>query len=305
MAQQMSFADEFNALLIEVKHLTITGLQSSFSPSEYERVETIGVGNFGRVYLYKNSKGKRIAVKRIKSKTDPKENARNQYLVSRELKVIGKLKHHKNVLDFYYHKIIDDRIHIFMELCGGNLKEFLSERTLNLKSKIDILSQVADGMTFIHAERIIHKDLKPDNILIKDFGAEEALIKITDFGLAHPLDHDDHTTTLSLSFGGTRPYMAPELVQTQLSGEQTHKKNYKVDVWSLGVVSYKVLKGDYPFKYPNITMNFTAAEEIPKDFKEFNNEEFTALLVKIFDQDPKERPSMKEVHQSLCKITLE
>ncbi len=301
-----AISNDINALLLKMKNWTVVGLKMNFSHKGYKAEKEIGSGSFGKVYVYKYQKPlftfgnvakKDIAVKVL--------NSSNTYHVDRELNAISRLKHHDHVLDFYYHKEIEEKTHIYMELCKGNLTDFLNKKTLTSKQKLLIMTQIADGMQFIHKHRIIHKDLKPDNVLIKSFDSEEIVTKITDFGLAYPMLEDEHTTSLSLSFGGSRPYLAPELVQTQLSGEQTHKKGYKVDVWSFGVVFYKVLKGDYPFKYPNDTMNFMAAEEIPKDFSEFNNKHFTALLVKIFDQDPKKRPTMENVYESLCKITFE
>ncbi len=259
----------------------------------YKADKKIGKGSFGKVYVYKHSQSPSIAVKILKKKTTKQKH------VDRELIAISRLKHHDHVLDFYYHEEIEEKIHIYMELCDGNLTDYLKAKALTSNKKVNILAQIADGMQFIHKHRIIHKDLKPDNVLIKNFDSEELIVKITDFGLAYPMLENEQTATLSLSFGGSRAYMAPELLKVQLTGDHSIKRDYKVDVWSFGVITYKVMKGEHPFKFVEVTTTFNAASRIPQDFAEFNDQNFIALLVKIFDQDSNKRPTMKEVFDSL------
>ncbi len=175
------------------------------------------------------------------------------------------------------------------------------QRELNLHAKMDLLRQIASGVKFIHQNRIIHKDLKPDNILIKDMKAEQLVAKITDFGLAYSLDDDEHTMSLSLSFGGSRPYMAPEMLRTQINRDARIPRTYKIDIWSFGVVAYKVIKGQHPFQHTEDTLDFDAEVKIPEDFKD-NPSEFISLLIRIFNQDPEERPSMETIYDVLNKL---
>ena len=120
MAQQMNIGTEFEDILSKAKKVTHVGFETSFSPQSYSKSKTIGDGSFGKVYLFMNPEGKSIAVKRSKQKGDD--------CFQRELKTISKLKHHDNVVDFYYHDMIDERVHIYMEICDGSLKDALKKR---------------------------------------------------------------------------------------------------------------------------------------------------------------------------------
>ncbi len=195
-----------------------------------------------------------------------------------------------------------------MELCQGNLSELLEQNSsLDFNAKLKIMVQVANGVKFIHEKRIIHKDLKPDNILIKDFASLENAVKITDFGLARALEDDERTESASLSFGGSRPYIAPELLKVALGmadkNTLTNDNLYAVDVWSFGVIVYKVFLGTNDlFKDTSLVINFDAENHVKRDFEGFDNAEFMALLLEIFKLQPIERPKMKTVHEKLREI---
>ena len=269
--------------------------------NRYTMVLEVGKGQFAKVFLHKDlSSGHRIAVKKMKKKID--ESFGHQ----RELDAISRLESlhdHENVIAFYHHEVKDSRLHIFMEYCEGNLSSFIQQNELNIQTKFDVLKQVARGMAFIHENRIIHKDLKPDNILIKKIKAKNVTVKVADFGLAYTLDEDENTTTLSLSFGGSRPYMAPEMLQAALSKDSNIPRTYKVDVWSFGVVTYKVIKGEHPFKHIKDTLQFDAKLKIIEDFKD-TPIFCVVLLMSIFNQDPEKRPTMKNICSKLSSITI-
>ncbi len=269
-------------------------VQQRVGKGQYEKIKTLGQGNFAKVYLYQDKHGNKVAVKRMNKISE-------SYHIKQELKTIDKLGHHNNVIAIYYHNTLQDRIHIYMEVCDGTLTKYINENRLEFNVKINLLAQVANGMNFIHENRIIHRDLKPDNILIKDNDSEEVVAKITDFGLAYPLDDDERTMSLSLSFGGSQPYMAPEMLRTRLSRDAKIPRTYKIDIWSFGVVAYKVIKGQHPFQHIEDTLDFNAEVKIPEDFKD-NPSEFISLLIRIFNQDPEERPSMETIYDVLNKL---
>ncbi len=267
-------------------NLTDLALKETFSPSGYTEVRLLGEGGFGKVFLYMDNGHNKIAVKKMN------ESMEDSHRIQRELDAMLRLQHHENIVDVYYHTVIDNKVHIYMELCEGSLKELLEKEKLPRKTKMDILVQIANGLSYIHVNRIIHKDLKPGNVLIKDFIARRLQAKITDFGLSYPIMEDQETTTVTLSYGGSPAYIAPEL------GGPTKGTSYKVDVWSFGVVTYKVLLS----KHPDYTIRGQAAAVITNDFGNFGTQEFKDIFIKMFNLDPTLRPTMKLVHEKYQEL---
>ena len=138
-----------------------------------------------------------------------------------------------------------------LELCDGNLKEFVESGVKN-KQIIDsrsILSQVVVGLGYLHGQKIIHKDLKPNNILYQHKEHNVIFWKISDFGFSRKMrqsrDEFDQTEHL-----GTRGFIAPELFK---SG----KPNFTTDIWALGAVAYFVVsEGKYAYDIPVVSKMF-------------------------------------------------
>jgi serine/threonine protein kinase len=127
----------------------------------------------------------------------------------------------------------------------GNLYTFLSkqpQRTLIIDDAVLLFGQILQGLEQIHAKNIIHRDIKLENIFLKrsNKGAGYSC-KIGDFGLARPINNDETAVTNC----GTEIYMAPEILSGQSYGRQA-------DIWSMGVLFYCMLFGDFPFKGINI-----------------------------------------------------
>ena len=133
-----------------------------------------------------------------------------------------------------------DKLYMAMELLEGvDLKEAIAKgRFRDLESKLDVMSQICDGLAFAHAKGIVHRDLKPANIHILPDGQ----VKIMDFGLAKVSGSDMTRTGLVM---GTPHYMSPE----QVRGE---KVDYRSDVFSLGCVFYEIVTGKKPFDADSI-----------------------------------------------------
>jgi serine/threonine protein kinase len=106
----------------------------------------------------------------------------------------------------------------------------------------DIIVQIMMGLNYLHLQSITHRDMKPENILLVSKDINNFEIKISDLGFAQQFDKNDKGMTLVL---GSPLYMAPELVNRQ-------PYNEKVDVWSLGVVTYQLLSGKTPFESTSI-----------------------------------------------------
>lgn len=204
----------------------------------YQIVRTIGEGGMANVYLaYDTILDRNVAVKVLRGDlaTDEKFVRRFQ----REALSASSLSH-PNIVEVYDVGEDNGSYYIVMEYIEGkHLKQLLKKReTLTLTEVVDIMLQVTDGMSAAHDSYIIHRDIKPQNIMI----LENGLIKITDFGIAMALNSTQLTQTNSVM--GSVHYLPPE----QASGKGA---TIQSDVYSMGILMYELLTGSLPFRGDN------------------------------------------------------
>lgn len=209
----------------------------------YKLVKEIGRGAMSVVYQAEDPEiGRMLAIKLLKHELVEKEEYRELFL--REAKAAGRLGH-PGIVTIYDVGIWQERPFIAMELLEGeNLDDYLQKHgTLNLDQAADLAKQLTLALDYAHQNGVIHRDLKPDNILVLDGGRR---FKITDFGIAH-VEHlflEDEGGKTNEKIMGTPAYMSPE----QITG---HGVDFKTDLYSLGVILYQVTKGELPFQAPN------------------------------------------------------
>lgn len=177
----------------------------------------------------------------------------------REANAASKLNH-PNVVEVYDVGEADGKHYIVMEnVRGRTLKQLIQLRgAMHVEEAVNIMKQIVAAVEHAHENNIIHRDIKPQNILIKDDGS----VKITDFGIA--LAHDAVQLTQTDSVLGSAHYLAPETTRGESATNQ-------IDIYALGIVFYELLKGDVPFHGENpvsIAMKHLS-EEIPS-IREFN-----------------------------------
>ena len=204
----------------------------------YQIIKTIGEGGMANVYLaYDTILDRNVAVKVLRGDlaTDEKFVRRFQ----REALSASSLSH-PNIVEVYDVGEDNGSYYIVMEYIDGkHLKQLLKKRgSLTLTEVVDIMLQVTDGMSAAHDSYIIHRDIKPQNIMI----LENGLIKITDFGIAMALNSTQLTQTNSVM--GSVHYLPPE----QASGKGA---TIQSDVYSMGILMYELLTGSLPFKGDN------------------------------------------------------
>lgn len=148
--------------------------------------------------------------------------------------------YHPNIVQIYDFDSEDGQYYIVMEYVEGKtLKQLLKRRgSLTITEVIDIMSQVTDGMAHAHDSYIIHRDIKPQNIMILDNG----MVKITDFGIAMALNSTQLTQTNSVM--GSVHYLPPE----QAAGKGS---TIRSDIYSMGILMYELLTGQVPYKGDN------------------------------------------------------
>jgi serine/threonine protein kinase len=177
----------------------------------------------------------------------------------------ARLLRHPNILEIFDAGVDDDKCYIVMELVEGGttLKEYCTaEKLLSVNQAAEIVFKCAQAVDYAHKQGLIHRDIKPTNILL----TKEMDVKIADFSIAHSA-RSDMTQTMPMGFVGSPRYMSPEQVQEDTITNQT-------DLFSLGIVAYELFTGHHPF----------------------GGESFSSLIHKVINEDPF---SMKMFHSSL------
>ncbi len=220
--------------------------------SHYRILKKLGVGGMGKVYLAEDlNLGRQVAVKVLSHElTDNPEHLRR---FEREARAASALNH-PNILTVYEIGEADGAHFIATEFIEGeSLSQRMKRGAMGLLEVLDIGIQIASALAAAHEARIVHRDIKRDNIMVR----EDHLVKVLDFGLAklvqeeaHELDSEGitkalHKTTPGVVMG-TAEYMSPE----QARG---HEVDERTDIWSLGVVLYRMVTGKKPFNGETIS----------------------------------------------------
>lgn len=204
----------------------------------YQIIKTLGEGGMANVYLAHDTiLDRNVAVKVLRGDLANDEKFVRRF--QREALSASSLSH-PNIVEMYDVGEDDGQYYIVMEYVDGKtLKQVLKSRgKLSITEVIDIMLQLTDGMAHAHDAYIIHRDIKPQNIMILSNG----MIKITDFGVAASLNSTQLTQTNSVM--GTVHYLPPEQAQGKGS-------TIKSDIYSMGIMMYELLTGLVPYKGDN------------------------------------------------------
>lgn len=260
------------------------GIEREAKITDFEKLEVLGSGSFGKVYLCRHLQTNATYALKCIDKTN-KNNTLGMPYFRREIEIMYKLSH-PNIVKLYGHFEDDLNIYFIMEyIPKGNLFTLLSKQ----KSKCFDSAKVANFMKdlisaiyYIHhlTPPIIHRDIKPENLLI----GEDGSLKLTDFGWSNYMDYFQTRST----FCGTPLYLAPEIIK-----QTGHDES--VDIWCIGALIFELLTGKCPFKgssdnvvYDNILKNKI---DWPKDI----NLEAKNLIGKILRTEAKDRISLAEM----------
>jgi len=204
----------------------------------YQIIKSIGEGGMANVYLaYDTILDRNVAVKILRGDLSNDEKFVRRF--QREALSASSLAH-PNIVEVYDVGEDNGEYYIVMEYIEGkHLKSLLKKRgKLTLSEAVDIMMQITDGMSVAHDSYIIHRDIKPQNIMI----LENGLVKITDFGIAMAMNATQLTQTNSVM--GSVHYLPPE----QASGQGSTLQS---DIYSMGIVMYELITGELPFKGDN------------------------------------------------------
>ncbi|KJH43656.1 kinase domain protein [Dictyocaulus viviparus] len=260
----------------------------------------IGLGSFGIVYKGCNTNGdKKVAIKKM-SKKHIKEN---------ELRVIRSLNssYLVGVLDIC---MIDDvTCCLIMELCDGDLEYHMKNNSnngrLNNGNLRLLIDNIARGYKGLFDLKIVHRDIKPQNILINYIGISKQLLsaKITDFGIARTLENEESDLC---NVAGTLFYMAPEVGANLL---KTCQYDFKVDMWSIGCLLYQCITGEIPFNECCLCKLFlyTAGANYdaydPPALPETTNEEICDIIHSLLEIDSSRRCTPVEFYDKATSFS--
>ncbi|XP_060050868.1 serine/threonine-protein kinase Nek5 isoform X2 [Erinaceus europaeus] len=251
---------------------------------KYDVIKAIGEGAFGKAYLAKEkSDSKHCVIKEInfaKLPTQEKEAS------EKEVTLLAKMKH-PNIVTFFGSFQENSRLFIVMEYCdGGDLMKRISKQRGVLFSEDQILSwfvQISLGLKHIHDRKILHRDIKAQNIFLSKNGM---LAKLGDFGIARVLNN---SMELARTCVGTPYYLSPEICQNK-------PYNNKTDIWSLGCVLYELCTLKHPFEGRNLhqlVLKICQAHFVPISPR--YSPDLQALISHLFKVSPRDRPSINSI----------
>lgn len=253
----------------------------------YLIAKKIGKGSFASIYkVFNIDDDKTYALKRIDT-THKSKKLKKTFI--QEINVM-KSMNHPHILKLY--KVVHSSHHInmFVEYCdSGDLHQYLSKlNTKILPERVcsDILCQISQGLQHLREHNYIHRDLKPQNILMHSDGNGRYILKIADFGFTRELDQNNMAETIC----GSPLYMAPEVL---------HHASYdeRADMWSIGVLMFQMLYGKYPIEAQNTI-------ELVKRIKTFQlhlpHQQFSPecinLVTGLLVKDPEHRMGFDEFY---------
>jgi predicted ATPase len=259
-----------------------------------ELLELLGLGGAAEVYRALDLVQQReVAVKILNQRAEPDLVAR----FIREGQVLSRL-HHPHIVQVYRTGEEGGRRYLVMELVrGGSLRERLQRGPLPWREAVEVALQVAQALEHAHAHQVIHRDLKPGNILFDDQGRA----KLTDFGLAHLEDASAMTRTGTVM--GTVLYLSPE----QAVGQHVDARS---DLYALGAVLFEMLTGQPPFTGPSaVSIIYKHLNEQPPPVRRVNAQVpplVEAVVERLLRKDPARRfPNATETIAALRQALLE
>ena len=228
--------------------------------NRYKIIEELGKGGMGRVYKVHDAEiNESVALKLLKPEIASDEQTIERF--RNELKIARRISH-KNVCRMYDIGREDDKYFITMEyVAGEDLRSLLRKRgKLSTKEAVGIAQQVCEGLVEAHRLGVVHRDLKPQNIMIDDGGQA----KIMDFGIARSVEAPGVTQTGVII--GTPDYISPE----QAGGEKADQRS---DIYSLGVMLYEMVTGSVPFRGDTaFSVALKHQTQLPQDPRKLNSQ---------------------------------
>ncbi|KAK0284904.1 spindle assembly checkpoint kinase [Friedmanniomyces endolithicus] len=250
----------------------------------FEIGKPLGKGKFGRVYLARERSTGFVCALKVLHKTELQQG-KVEKQVRREIEIQSNLAH-PNILRLYGHFHDSKRIFLILEFAGkGELYKHLRKaQKFPEWQAAQYVAQMASALKYLHKKHVMHRDIKPENILVGLHGE----IKISDFGWSVHAPNNRRNTIC-----GTLDYLPPEMIKPN---REENWYSEKVDLWSLGVLTYEFLVGEAPFEdTPVMTQRRIARGEM--SVPSFVSAEARDLIKRLLVLDPEKRIPLEEVEK--------
>jgi len=266
---------------------------------KFEILKSLGEGNTSKVYLGKALDSESYVAIKILKEEFLRRDKDSIMSVHNEITILKNLQHHGIINMFEYGdsgqvlkpsgRVIDNLVFIVMEFVQGGLLFDLCQTmgAMGEDAGRFFLHQMLDSVEFMHARRVVHRDLKLENILIDD----NLNLKLADFGFACYKNID-----MLQSYRGTMTYMAPEIKEGKTY------KGTQVDMFSIGVILFIIVQGIFPFKearkeeyFYNLLLNGKTDTYFQKVNGVGLSDEFKDLILRFFSYDGEARPTIDQI----------
>ncbi|RDA84520.1 hypothetical protein CP532_1506 [Ophiocordyceps camponoti-leonardi (nom. inval.)] len=248
----------------------------------FEIGRPLGKGKFGRVYLARERTSGFICALKVLHKSELQVGGVERQ-VRREIEIQSNLRH-PNILQMFGHFHDSKRVFLILEFAGkGELyKHLRRENRFPEWKAAQYIAQMASALRYLHRKHVIHRDIKPENILVGIHGE----IKISDFGWSVHAPNNRRKTMC-----GTLDYLPPEMIK---SGSSDNYYNEKIDLWSLGVLTYEFLVGEAPFEDTPV-MTHRRIARVDMSIPSFVSPEANDLIKKLLVLDPEKRLPLEQI----------
>ena len=253
----------------------------------YAILDRIGAGSYGSCYLVRDGRDEQFYCLKQIMLDAGNEGAR----ASAELEVATlRQLDHPSVVSYHEHFVLADSLCLIMSYCeGGDLSKVIKKRALTSdhfpeEQVLDWFVQLAMALHYVHSCKILHRDLKSQNIFLSNH-----VVKLGDFGIVKVLDG---SITSAQTVIGTPYYLSPEVCQSE-------KYSYKSDVWSLGCILYEMCALQQAWTGNNLlAVVYKIVQGQPEPVHSMYSPDLQQLISRMLSKDPKGRPSLPEVRAS-------
>lgn len=263
-------------------------MSASKTVGHYTLVEKLGQGSYATVYkAHHKSQGGTFAVKVISR--EKIKSTRLQANLEQEIRIMKEVTH-ENVVRLYETFTSKNNIYLVLEFCGGGDLQHFVRKQRRLKEDVakNFFIQIVRGLKFLHSKNVIHRDIKPQNLLLSEY-SPNATIKFADFGFAKYLQEASMAQTPC----GTPLYMAPEIFEMK-------EYDAKADVWSIGCVLFEMCTGEPPFKGSNHRELFMSIRSrslrLPQGLT--LSKEVMDILARILEISPERRLNLDVLYEA-------